>query len=217
MKRRPRLARRSLFPLAIALLSGLVIGVGVAGLPDPETLNPVAGRPPLTVKPGVLVDPSEFTVPPLLLSPSSLPSVPTTSTTSTTTTVPGDGLRIRNAFLITVANGNRTAGAAAQWADRLVSLGYGAPALANAGQTMEWTIYFAEGFEGEAQRLAADLAANFLPVVLPTVPLSRAPQTDPPFQGQILLVLGMRDIGGASSPSTNAPPTTTATTTTTAL
>lgn len=190
--------------MAIALLSGLLIGVGVAGLPDPETLNPVAGRPPLTVKPGVLVDPSEFTVPPLLLSPSTVPGSPAASTTTSTTTVPGDGLRARNEFLVTVANGNRTAGAAAQWGERLVSLGYGAPALANAGQTMEWTIYFAPGFEGEAQRLADDLAANFLPVTLSTLPLSQAPQIDPSFQGEILLILGMRDIGGASSTSTTS-------------
>ncbi|MFM7757235.1 MAG: hypothetical protein ACKO84_10800 [Actinomycetota bacterium] len=52
--------------MVISVLAGLLIGVGVAGLPDPEALDPLTGNPPLTVKPGVLVDPSEFTVPPLL-------------------------------------------------------------------------------------------------------------------------------------------------------
>lgn len=181
----------------------------MAGLPDPDTLNPVAGRPPLTVKPGVLVDPSEFTVPPLLLSPSTLASTPTTSST-TTTTIPGEELRLRSEILVMVANGNRTAGAAAQWGDRLVSLGYGQAALANTGETSEWIIYFVDGYDAEARRLAADLAGNFLPITLPTLPISRAPDTQPSFEGQILLVLGMRDIGGASSPSTTSTTTTTA-------
>lgn len=202
MKRRQRLIRRSVFPLLISLLAGLLIGVGVAGLPDPETLNPVAGNPPLTVKPGVLIDPSEFTVPPLLLTPSSIvASGGSTTSSSTTSTTVSDGLRARNDVLLMVANGNRTPGSAALWGDRLVSLGYGRPVLANAGQVEQWTIYFAEGFEGEAQRLAADLLANFLPVTLTTIPLSRAPRTDPAFTGQILLVLGLQNLDGSTVPT----------------
>lgn len=192
MNRRQRLIRRSAIPLAIALVSGLLIGVGVAGLPDPETLNPVAGRPPLTVKPGILTDPSELTVPPLLLSPATI-SPPTSS--STTTTVPSDVLRSRTEIEIMVANGNRTTGAAAQWGNRLVSLGYSQPDLANTAETTEWIIYYADGYQGEAQRLAADLVSEFLDVSPATAPLSQAPSTQPPFQGQILLVLGMRDLG----------------------
>lgn len=203
MKRRQRLIRRSVFPVMISLLAGLLIGVGVAGLPDPETLNPVAGNPPLTVKPGVLVDPSEFTVPPLLLTPSTVAgSTGSAASSSTTSTTVSDGLRPRNTILLMVANGNRTPGSAALWGDRLVSLGYGRPNLANTGQVEQWTIYFADGYEGEAQRLAADLLANFLPVSLSTVPLSRAPRTDPAFTGQILLVLGLQNLDGSTEPST---------------
>lgn len=181
----------------ISLLAGLLIGVGVAGLPDPETLNPVAGNPPLTVKPGSLIDPSEFTVPPLLLSPSTLAGSSGSTTSSSTSTTITDGLRPRDALQLMVANGNRTPGSAALWADRLVSLGYQRPVLANAVQVVEWTIYFADGYEGEAQRLAADLQANFLPVSLATIPLSRAPRTDPAFTGQILLVLGSQNLDGS--------------------
>lgn len=202
MKRRQRLIRRSVFPLMISLLAGLMIGVGVAGLPDPEALNPVAGNPPLTVRPGALVDPSEFTVPPLLLTPSTVSG--STSSTSTTSTTVADGLRTRTAVLIMVANGNRTPGSAALWADRLVSLGYGRPVLANTGQVEQWTIYFAEGYEGEAQRLAVDLEANFLPEVLTTIPLSRAPRTDPAFTGQILVVLGYRDLDPSTTSTTSS-------------
>lgn len=207
MKRRQRLIRRSIFPLAIALVSGLVIGVGVAGLPDPETLNPVAGRPPLTVKPGILTDPAELTVPPLLLSPETLPTS-SSSPSTTTTTLPSDVLRSRADVQIMVANGNRTNGAAAQWGDRLVSLGYPQPSLANTAETTEWIIYYADGYQGEAQRLATDLTVEFLEVGPATAPLSQAPSTQPAFEGQILLVLGMRDLGGASSTSASTTTTT---------
>ncbi|MFM8380567.1 MAG: LytR C-terminal domain-containing protein [Actinomycetota bacterium] len=205
MRRRQRLIRRSVFPLVISVLAGLLIGVGVAGLPDPEALDPLTGNPPLTVKPGVLVDPSEFTVPPLLLTPSTIVgSGDSTISTSTTSTTVSDGLRTRNAVLLMVANGNRTPGAAALWGDRLVSLGYGRPVLANTGQVEQWTIYFADGYAGEAQRLAADLQASFLPVSLATIPLSRAPRTDPAFTGQILLVLGLQNLVGSSSTTTSS-------------
>lgn len=209
MKRRQRLLRRSIFPLVIALLSGLAIGVGVAGLPDPETLNPVGDDPPVTVKPGVLLDPSELTVPPLLLTPSSVPgvasdvsTVATTSTTSTTSTV-ADTLRSRTELAVMVANGNSTPGSASRWATQLVELGYAQPRVSNTAQTTEWVIYYAEGFEGEAQRLATDLADNDLPITPSTAPLSEAPETDPAFQGQILLVVGLRNLA--------APTTTTST------
>ncbi|MFM7126072.1 MAG: hypothetical protein ACKOYO_04330, partial [Actinomycetota bacterium] len=64
--------------------------------------------------------------------------------------------------------------------------------------------YFADGYEGEAQRLAADLQASFLPVSLATIPLSRAPRTDPAFTGQILLVLGLQNLVGSSSTTTSS-------------
>ena len=205
MKRRQQLLRRSLFPLLIALLAGLVVGVGVAGLPDPEALNPVAGRPPLTVKPGVLLDPSEFTVPPLLLTPDSLVGTPGTApsaSTSTTTSTTLSPLRNRADLRIAVSNANGRAGTASTWATNLGSFGYGPAQVSNSPLRPQWVIYFADGFEAEAKQLADDLATQFLNVTLPTAPLAQAPVTDPPFEGDILLVVGQQAYEAPTSTTT---------------
>lgn len=190
MRRRPRLLRRRLLPATLSVLAGVAIGVVVAGLPDAEALNPIAGRPPLTVKPGALIDPSELTVPPMVLSPSSVPGAGSTTgqasiTTATTTTLV-DELLPRNELIVMVANGNRTPGSASEWAAELEALGYAPPQVSNTGETSGWVVYFSAGFEKEARRLAQELT----PTPLLTAPLSDAPDTDPGFEGQLLVVIG---------------------------
>ena len=208
-RRRRRLVNRGFVSFLVAILVGALVGVGVSGLPDPEALNPVAGRPPLTVKPGSVIDPSQIEVPlPIITAPSSVP-IPTTgnaanatsTTTSSTTTTIADGLRLRSDLAVMVANANRTPGSASQWSSELVRLGYTQPVPANAGERNEWTIYFADGYQGEAERLAQELAAELLTITLPTAPLARAPRTSPAFEGQILLVVGLQELR-KSSPAT---------------
>lgn len=188
MRRRPRLLRRRLLPATLSVLAGVAVGVVVAGLPDAEALNPIAGRPPLTVKPGALIDPSELTVPPMVLTPSSVAGSGSTSgqSTSTTSTTLADGLLTRQELIVMVANGNRTPGSATQWATELETLGYTAPQVSNTGETTAWVVYYSAGFEEEAKRLAQEMTTT----PLQTAPLRDAPDTDPAFEGDLLVVIG---------------------------
>lgn len=211
-RRRRRLLNRGFVSFFVAILVGALVGVGVSGLPDPEALNPISGRPPLTVKPGSIIDPSQIEVPlPVITSPATAPVPtsgntmdPSSTTTSSTSTTLADGLRSRPELAVMVANANRTPGSASQWSAELVGLGYTQPAAANAGERQEWTIYFADGFQGEADRLARDLAAELLTATLPTAPLARAPRTNPPFEGQILLIIGLQELRRTATTTTVA-------------
>ena len=196
MSKRPNLIRRSFLPIAISVLAGLALGVAVSGFPDREALNPLAGRPPLTVKEGALIDLSELTVPPLALPSSSPPPVATSpdssvpdssASTSTTSLVEPDPA---TELSIMVANGNGTAGTASKWAGELVTLGYLEPQVGNTNQTVSWVVYYAEGFAEDATRLAKELSSvpGAASVVIAT--LDKAPNTQPGFEGHLLVVIG---------------------------
>ena len=189
MSRRPRLLGRRLLPMTVSVLAGLALGVGVSGLPDTEALNPIAVRPPLTVKPGALVDPTELTVPPMVRSSSTLsPTASTATATSSTTSVveaaPAASLSIM------VANGNGSAGIATKWAGELVTLGYSKPQVGDTSPTETWVVYYVAEFEQDATRLARELSSvpGASPVVI--APIDEAPTTQPGFEGQLLVVIG---------------------------
>ena len=207
MKRRPRFLGRRLLPFTVSIVGGLAVGVGVSGLPDLEALNPIADRPPITVKPGALIDPSDLTVPQLVFSPSSLaPSESPSESTSTTSTSLVEELRPRTDLVIMVANGNGGAGVASQRADQIEQLGYTRPQLSNTAVTPNWVVYYAPGFEQEASRLIEDWGIS----LLTSAPLDQAPATQPQFAGQLLVVIGTR------VPASTTATTSTTTTSTTA-
>jgi hypothetical protein len=204
MSRRPRFLGRKLLPFTVSILGGLAVGVGVSGLPDSEALNPIAGRPPITVKPGALIDPSELTVPPLVLPSSSLapsespPESTTTTSTPATSTTPTDGLRPRTELVIMVANGNGGRGVATQRADQIQQLGYARPQLSDTAITVNWVVYYAPGFEREASRLIQDWGIS----ILTSAPLDQGPATRPGFEGQLLVVIGSKVLESTATTTT---------------
>ena len=201
MRRRPRFLGRRLLPFTVSILGGLAVGVGVSGLPDPEALNPIAGRPPITVKPGALIDPSDLTVPQLVLSPSSLaPSESPPESTSTTSTSLAEELTPQTELVIMVANGNGGAGVASKWADQIEQAGYARPQLSNTAVTPNWVVYYSPGFELEASRLIEDLGIS----LLTSAPLDQAPATQPGFEGQLLVVIGSRVLESATETTVSA-------------
>lgn len=206
MRRRPRFLRRRLLPVTLSVVAGLAVGVGVAGLPDSESLNPTAVRPPLTVKPGAIVDPSELTVPPMIRSSSTVASGVMAETETASTTTVSDALRAQADIQIMVANGNGGRGIASQQADQIEQLGYARPQLSDTAVTLNWTVYYAPGFEREASRLIEDWGIS----LLTSAPLDQGPATRPGFEGQLLVVIGSRVLESTAT-------TTTTTTTTVAV
>ena len=190
MSRRPRLLGRRLLPITVSVLAGLALGVGVSGLPDTEALNPIAGRPPLTVKPGALIDPSELTVPPMVRSSSTLVTSNTDTVISDAPVQADDGLTARSELVVMVANGNGTAGTATKWAGELVTLGYFNPQVGNTNPTESWVVYYASGFDQEATQLAQELSSVPGASAVVIAPIEQAPSTQPGFEGQLLVVIG---------------------------
>lgn len=193
MRQTLRIFRGRILPLTIALIAGAAVGLVIAGMPDSGALLSRGDSPDLTVKPGALIDPSQLTVPPELASPGPVPPTsapapaPAESTTiAPATSVAGDGLRPRAETVVIVSNGNGANGLARTWANRAVALGYSDPNLSTARTTADTVVYFAEGFEGEARRLADELATTPITVR----PIAEAPVTTPPFDGNVLLMLG---------------------------
>jgi hypothetical protein len=179
------LFRGRLLPLTISVLAGGAIGVAIAGLPSTNALSGRGGSPDLTVKPGALIDLVDLTVPALVTIPEPLPPAPE-SPSQTTTTVPSDGLRERSALLVEVTNANGATGIARTWADRALALGYADPNLSMAPVATDSIIYYADGFEGEAQRLADELGTTSLEIR----PIADAPTTSPVFAGELLILIG---------------------------
>ncbi len=184
--RGPRLLRGGLLPLTISLVAGGAIGVLIAGMPDSGALTNRDGSPVLTVKPGSLIDPTDLTVPSLLTVPGPVPPAPDVPGESSTTSNPDDGLRARADLVVVVSNANGTNGLARAWADRAITLGYPDPDLSTGATTTDTVVYYAEGFDGEAERLVAELATTPIEIR----PIASAPVTSPPFTGQLLVLIG---------------------------
>lgn len=185
MARGLKFFRGRLLPLTISVIAGAVIGVAIAGMPDSNALTGRGNAPDLTVKPGALIDPTDLTVPSILTVPGPVPPAPE-DPSSTTTVAPGDGLRNRADLVLMVSNANGEKGLARTWADRAVALGYPDPDLSTTGTATDSVIYYIEGFEGEARRLADELATTPIEIR----PIGTSPATSPPFTGQLLLILG---------------------------
>jgi hypothetical protein len=170
--------------LAYVIVGLLSIGAGVAiaGLPDnvpvdativPPTSS-VATEPtlPETTAATTTVPPTtepEATVPDPTVARTTVPDTAAPTTTDSTSDLPD-----RSELFTIVANGSNVAGAAARNVERLRAIGYTDIVPRNGTGTAEFTtVYFADGFEEAALRLADDL--DLLPfyvapiAVMPTV------------------------------------------------
>ena len=159
--------------LAYVVVAVVSIGAGVAiaGLPDNTPAN--ATITPTTTS-GTADTTTPETVPADTTAPTTTPetTVPETTTPATTapettvptttepppgTSVPAD-LPDRSELFVVAANGSNVAGAAARMATTLEEIGYVDVQLRNGTTFSEFTaVYYAEGFEDAALRLADDL------------------------------------------------------------
>ena len=191
--------------VVVGLLS-IGAGVAIAGLPDNVPVDATIVPPTTTEAPEPTLP--ETTVPTTTVPPTTEPetSEPETSEPETSepeTTVPEttevessapdttDGatdLPDRSELAVATANGANVAGAAATVATRLEEIGYVGVVPLNGSDIFEFTfVYYAEGFEEAARRLADDLELfpNFV------APLAEAPNVaDLPADIELLAYVG---------------------------
>jgi len=159
--------------LAYVVVAVVSIGAGVAiaGLPDntpanatitPTTTSSTADTTTPETVPADTTAPTttpETTVPETTTPATTAPetTVPTTTEPPPGTSVPAD-LPDRSELFVVAANGSNVAGAAARMATTLEEIGYVDVQLRNGTTFSEFTaVYYAEGFEDAALRLADDL------------------------------------------------------------
>lgn len=145
--------------LAYLTVGLLAIGAGaaIAGLPDDTPVDITIVAPATTVAPEPTVTPT--TVPPApTTTAGTTPATTTTATAPQTTDSMPAGLPDRSELQVVAANGANVAGVALQAATQLEALGYVDVVELNGSEIVELTtVYFSEGFDEAALRLAADL------------------------------------------------------------
>lgn len=195
--------------LIVALLS-IGAGVAIVGLPDDDSaattivVSPTTGSAAPTSEGATSVvettapaitDPTttvEATVPDATTT-TSTSSTSTSTSTSTTTTTPDVDLPPRSELFTIVANGANISGAAGRNVERLEAIGYTDIAPRNGTVVVDFTIvYYADGLEDSAVRLADDL--ELFPEFV--APLIDAPQVlDLPDDVQLLAYIGLDRAG----------------------
>jgi hypothetical protein len=147
----------------VALLS-IGAGVAIAGLPDNSSADATIVLPTTTVPPETTVaettEPTETTETPQTTEPTETTEPVESTTTSTTSTVPDTTVPLvdRADLSVVTANGSGRQGTATAIAVRLEAVGYVDVRPRNGTDVVDLTIvYYAEGFEEAAVRLAADL------------------------------------------------------------
>ena len=182
----------------VALLS-IGAGVAIAGLPDNSSAG--ATVPPTTLATTTTTEApaSTTTVAPTTVPETTEPETTEPETTDpeitdpdstepeTTDSVPAE-LPERSDLVVVAANGANVAGAALRMATRLEALGYVDIAQLNGSDIVEFSVvYYADGFEEAALRLAddLDLLAEFV------VPIEDAPAVaDLPDDVELLVYVG---------------------------
>jgi hypothetical protein len=151
--------------MAYVIVALLAIGAGVAiaGLPNNVPVDATIIPPTTTEVPEPTLPTSTTTTTTTTIAPDvTEPSMPETtepepSTPDTTDSVPAD-LPDRSVIIVGAANGAGIAGAAGRAVIRLTELGYVDVTPRDGTEIVEFTtIYFADGFEEAADRMAADL------------------------------------------------------------
>ena len=183
----------------VALLS-IGAGVAIAGLPNNVPVNATIVPPTTTERPTPTAPTTE--VPETTAAPTTTDGQQTTKpgttepeTTEPETTGPGTtdsvalGISERGELTVVVANGAGIAGTAARNVVRLTELGYTDVTASDGVETFEFTtIYYADGLEAVALRMANDL--QLLPEFV--APLTAAPEMlSLPADLQLLAYIGV--------------------------
>ena len=161
-------------PWLAYLIVGLLAagaGVAIAGLPDNSPVAATITAPTTDVVDDTVPD---ATTPDTTAAPTTEPEDTTPDTTSPATTSPDtttpstsepdttdsvpDALPDRSELNVVAANGANVAGAALRMSEQLEELGYVDVLPVNGSEITEFTaVYYVEGFEDAALRLADDL------------------------------------------------------------
>ena len=146
--------------VVVGLLS-IGAGVAIAGLPNNVPVDATIIPPTTTEAPAPTV-PETTVAPTTTASTTTVPSTTEPETTEPETTEPDDSvaaeLADRDELVVIAANGANIAGAGARAVARLEELGYADVVTRNGTTVVDFTvIYYAEGFEDAAARLADDL------------------------------------------------------------
>jgi hypothetical protein len=178
----------------VALLS-IGAGVAIAGLPNDVPVDAVIIVPSTTEVPETTIAttttaPPDTTTPPeTTVATTDVPTTEAPATTepgpTTTTTIP---LPDRDEISVATANGAGTQGAASRVADQLEGLGYVGVQLFDGSDIVDFTIvYYINGFEEAAARMAADL--DLLPQFI--APISEAPEVPGLVEVELLAYVGI--------------------------
>jgi hypothetical protein len=175
--------------LVVGLLS-IGAGVAIAGLPDNTSVDATI-IPPTTTSLTTTTT-TEAPAPTTTVAPTTVPETTELETTESsepeTTDSAPDELPERSELAVAAANGANVAGAALRMATLLEELGYVDIAQLNGSDIVEFSVvYYADGFEEAALRLAEDLdlLAEFVG------PLEDAPAVaDLPADTELLVYIG---------------------------
>lgn len=178
----------------VALLS-VVAGVAVAGVPGTGSADPTIVVPASTDPPPTTITPTTEPAPPVTdvaatttttdETTTTVPESTTTEAAATSTTAPEPVLPERSALDVVVANGANIGGIASATSQDLEDAGYVDVRATDGTDIVFFTIvYYEEGFQGSAERLADDLG---LPATS-TGPMSDAPDVIGGLDGEVLLV-----------------------------
>jgi cytoskeletal protein RodZ len=184
--------------LAYVIVALLAIGAGVAiaGLPDNSSTEDTitvstATAPPETTEPTQTTEPTATTESTQTTEVTETTEPADTTTTSTTSTVPETTVPLvdRADLSVVTANGSGRQGTAAAAAARLEALGYVDVLPRNGTDVVDVTIvYYADGFEEAAVRLAEDLGL----VEGSIAPLAEAPEVlDLPEGTELVAYIGL--------------------------
>ena len=179
--------------LAYVIVGLLSIGAGVAiaGLPNNVPVDATIIPPTTTEAPEpTLATTTTMALPTTTTEPETTEpetTEPDTTDSDTTDSVPAE-LPERSEIIVAAANGANVAGAALQVASQLEELGYADVLPLNGSDIFEFTtIYFADGFEEAALRMADDL--ELLPDFV--VPIEESPTlADLPADTELLAYIG---------------------------
>lgn len=178
----------------VALLS-IGAGVAIAGLPNNVPVDATIIPPETTDAPDPTVP--DTTDPQSADTDDGQTVETTTTTTSSTTTTteppvdttePEASIAARDEVAVVAVNGADIAGAASRMAARLGGIGYANVTTRDGTEVREFTwVYYQEGFEESAARVAADL--ELLPDFI--APVAQAPQVlGPPAAFDLMVYIG---------------------------
>lgn len=178
--RRRRVMRRAQLRggliLGAAVLLGIVLLAQGDDFVDVSTAEVSADQDPTTTAPTTTGAPGDTTT--------------STSTTSTTTTTTPGGSRPPEEVQVTVLNGTTRAGVAASNTETLAAAGYETGEAGNTAPRPDTVVYYAEGFEADAQAVQEALGAPATAEAFPEEIIDGDGQNVASSDADIVVVLG---------------------------